>query len=68
MPEAGVEEAAGDQPVPLAFGDRRPEEREFGDEGAAGDFESAVPGSDLGQVDDDVERDQDEGRRGGCRQ
>ena len=63
--EAGVEEAAGDEPVPLAFGDARPEEREVRHD-ASGAFAEARPiPRDLGQEDEDVDRDQDVG--GGCR-
>ena len=59
--QAGVEEAAGQQPVPLAVGDGVALEAEVGDHRAAGAAEPAGAGSDLGQIGGDVERDQDVG-------
>ena len=62
--DAGVEEAAGDEAVPLAFGDGRAEEGEVDDELAAGVRRTArPPAGDLDQEDDDVDRDQDVGGR-----
>ena len=62
--QAGVEEAAGDEPVPLAFGDQRPVEAEVDDDRAAADVvEAAAAAGDLGEEGERVERDQDEGRR-----
>ena len=66
--EAGVEEAAGDQAIPLAFGDRGPEEAEVDDELARPvRRKPARAAGDLDQEDDHVDRDQDVGRREGAR-
>ena len=62
--DAGVEEAAGDQAVPLAFGDEGAVEAEVDDELAALFVEQAAGAArDLDQEDDHVDRDQDVGGR-----
>ena len=51
------------EPVPLAFGDRRAEERRIRDHRLPSVREAAAAARDLGQEGGDVERDQDERRR-----
>ena len=59
-----MQEAAGEEPVPLAFGDRRrrrsPKSTTSEPPGCSS---PPRPAGDLDQEDDDVDRDQDEGRR-----
>ena len=59
--QAGVEERAGQQAVPLAFGDERPEQAEVEGDRAGAGAEAPAAAGDLGQVRGDVERDQDVG-------
>ena len=63
----GVQEAAGDQPVPLAVRDRDAAQGEVVDDREAGVVQPAPAPGDLEQVGDDVDPDQDEGRRGAAR-
>ena len=66
--EAGVEEAAGQQPVPLAFGDRGAEEAEFRTIELPRISKPPLPVAISARKTSDVERDQDEGRRGAPKQ
>ena len=64
MEEARVEKGARDEPVPFALRDERAEQGSALEDLTA-DVLDAAPGGDLGQVDDDVDRDQRDGDRAG---